>query len=112
MLFRSSQPFRTDAGVHLIKVEEHVAAGQNSTGLDPETAEGIKRKLYNEALRDRYERWFQSELRFRHQVDNFLTGSTNSPSNPPLKSARRKEETVTAAKEPEQKSFFQRLLPF
>lgn len=110
-----SQPFRTNAGVHLIKVEEHLAAGKNSTGtgMDPETAERIKAKLYNEALRERYERWFQSELRFRHQVENFLTASSSgSTSTISLKSARKKEEAKTAAKEPEQKGFFRRWLPF
>ena len=107
-----SQPFRTAAGVHLIKVEEHVTAGQKPTGLDPETAEEIKRKLYSEALRERYERWFQSDLRFRHQVENFLTASTSGSTNIPLKSVRRKEETAVAAKEPEQKGFFRRWLPF
>ena len=108
-----SQPFRNEAGVHLIKVEERIAAGEKSTGMDQETAEKIKSKLYNEALRERYERWFQSDLRFRHQVENFMTASSGDSANAiPLKSAKRKEETTTTAKEPEQKSFFRRLLPF
>jgi hypothetical protein len=108
-----SEPFRNDAGVHLLKVEERIAAGGKSTGIDPETAERIKGKLYNEALRERYERWFQSELRFRHQVENFLiASSTGSATAIPLKSARRAEEVTTAAKEPEQKGFLRRWLPF
>lgn len=108
-----SQPFRNEAGVHLIKVEERIAAGEKSTAMDPETAERIKGKLYNEALRERYERWFQSELRFRHQVENFLIASSSgSASAIPLKSARRKEESTAVAKEPEQKGFFRRWLPF
>ncbi|MBM4256040.1 MAG: hypothetical protein FJ147_09100 [Deltaproteobacteria bacterium] len=108
-----SQPFRNDAGVHLIKVEERVAAGGKSTGMDSETAERIKAKLYNEALRERYQRWFQSDLRFRHQVENFLTASsTGAASAIPLKSARKKEEAPAAAKEPEQKGFLRRWLPF
>ena len=108
-----SQPFRNEAGVHLIKVEEHTAAGEKSTVIDPETAERIKGKLYNDALRERYERWFQSDLRFRHQVENFLTASSGDPASAiSLKSARRKEETAVAAKEPEQKGFFRRWLPF
>jgi hypothetical protein len=108
-----SQPFRNDAGVHLIKVEEHITAGGKSAGMDPETAERIKGKLYNEALRERYERWFQSDLRFRHQVENYLTDSpTGSANTIPLQSARRKEEAATAAREPEQKGFLRRWLPF
>lgn len=108
------QPFRTNAGVHLLKVEEHTTAEQKAGSLDPKTAEEIKRKLYNEALRQRYERWFQEDLRFRHQVENFLTASSPSPTNITLKSARQAEtSSPVAVKEPEQqKGFFRRLLPF
>jgi peptidyl-prolyl cis-trans isomerase SurA len=107
-----SQPFRNDAGVHMIKVEEHRAAGEQTSGIDPEEAEQIKRKLYNEALRERYERWFQSDLKFRHQVENFLTTTPVSSSGEvSFKSARRKEQAA-AAKEPEQKGFLRRWLPF
>ncbi len=108
-----SEPFRNEAGVHLIKVEERIGAGEKSTTIDPETAEQIRGKLYNEALRERYERWFQSDLRFRHQVENMLTTSSGDSSSAiPLISARQKEETTSAAKEPEQKGFFRGLLPF
>src|SRR5262245_55905915 len=108
-----SQPFRNEAGVHLIKVEERITAGEKSTGMDQETAEKIKSKLYNEALRERYERWFQSDLRYRHQVENLLASSSDgSSSTIPLKSARHKEEATTAAKESGQEGFFRRWLPF
>ena len=106
-----SQPFRNEAGVHLIKVEEHLTAGQQAKGLDPEVAEEIKRKLYNEALRERYERWFQSDLKYRHQVENFLTASAGDSGAISLKSSRKKEE-APATKEPEQKGFLRRWLPF
>jgi peptidyl-prolyl cis-trans isomerase SurA len=114
-----SQPFRTNAGVHLLKVEEHVAAGQQQ--LDPATAEEIKRKLYNEALRQRYERWFQEDLRFRHNVENFLTASSDSrPSpvgmrkpEPAVDTTEEKEAPSATTAEPEQKKgFFRRLWPF
>lgn len=109
-----SEPFRTNAGVHLLKVEEHTAAEQKTGSLDSTTAEEIKRKLYNEALRQRYERWFQEDLRFRHQVENYLTASSTSPSKIVLKSAKPTEESSSATeKEPEQKKgFFRRLMPF
>ena len=65
----SSQPFRTNSGMHLLKVED-----KRNAGLQPlETvSEEIKNKLYSEALRDRYARWFNEDLRFRHHVENFL----------------------------------------
>lgn len=112
-----SQPFRTDAGVHLLKVEEHSTAGQQT--LDAEATEEIKRKLYNDALRQRYERWFQEDLRFRHHVENLLTASASSPSamikptNTSASSQTGDTATATAAGEPEKKKgFFRRLLPF
>jgi len=109
-----SEPFRTNAGVHLLKVEEHTVPEQKASSLDPTTAEEIKRKLYNEALRQRYDRWFQEDLRFRHQVENFLTASSTSPAKITLKSAKRPEESPpTTEKEPEpKKGFFRRLIPF
>ncbi len=64
-----SQPFRTNSGMHLLKVED-----KRNAGLQPlETvSEEIKNNLYNEALRVRYARWFNEDLRFRHHVENFL----------------------------------------
>jgi parvulin-like peptidyl-prolyl isomerase len=120
-----SQPFRNNAGVHLIKVEERtgstskpVAASasapekKNNSSIDPAVAEQIKQKLYNEALRQRYERWFQEDLRFRHQVENFLVADSSSATSFTPKSARPKA-SASDTKEPEEKrGFFRRLLPF
>ena len=113
-----SQPFRTNVGVHLLKVEEHSSAGQQT--LSAEVSEGIKRKLYNEALRQRYERWFQEDLRFRHQVDNFLTASSGGSSGGTLRQTSpaadsQAGDTATSApaeKAEKKKGFFRRLLPF
>lgn len=116
-----SQPFRTGAGVHLLKVEEYSGAGKKE--LTPEVTEEIKRKLYNEALRRRYERWFEEDLRFRHHVETFLTASAGGPTGATSRTARARtdgqggaEATGTGgmAKEEakEKKGFFRRLLPF
>jgi peptidyl-prolyl cis-trans isomerase SurA len=113
-----SQPFRTNAGMHLLKVEEHSQAGQQK--LDEAATEEIKKKLYNDALRQRYERWFQEDLRFRHQIENFLTASSRGSVTGGGKStttvARSSAEETTPpekAAEPEKKKgFFRRLLPF
>ena len=71
-----SQPFRTDTGVHLLKVEE-----LNTEGATPleQVQEGIKTDLYNKALSKRYQRWFQDDLRFRHHVENFLVSPDGAP---------------------------------
>jgi peptidyl-prolyl cis-trans isomerase SurA len=107
-----SQPFRAAGGVNLLKVEEHTQPGQQT--LDPETAEQIKRKLYNDALKQRYDRWFQEDLRFRHNIENFLTASSDGSSSRTLRrvSAQKSEQATTQEQEPEQKGFFRRLWPF
>ena len=71
-----SQPFRTDTGVHLIKVEE-----LDTEGVTPleQVQEKIKTDLYNKALSKRYQRWFQDDLRFRHHVENFLISPEGAP---------------------------------
>ncbi len=61
-----SRPVRTEAGVHLIKLEER--EGASHTSLD-ELAGGIKEQLYNAALEERYEKWLTEELRKRHVVE-------------------------------------------
>jgi parvulin-like peptidyl-prolyl isomerase len=108
-----SQPFQAGAGVHLLKVEEHTTPGQQE--LDEETKEQIKRKLYNDALRQRYERWFQEDLRFRHHVENFLTDSSVGSPVPVAKrtpAAANSETSAAKSEEPEKKGFFRKLLPF
>ena len=114
-----SQPFRTNVGVHLLKIEEHSSAGQQT--LSAEVSEEIKRKLYNEALRQRYERWFQEDLRFRHHVENFLVASSGGSSTGTLRQttaaaddsqAGETPTSATAEKAEKKKGFFRRLLPF
>lgn len=112
-----SQSFRTNAGVHLLKVEEHTQAGQQT--LDADTTEEIRRKLYGEAMRQRYERWFQEDLRFRHHIENSLTASSSGSPGGTVRqtsvaaSNQKGEKASTPATEPEKKKgFFRRLLPF
>ncbi len=116
-----SQPFRNNAGVHLIKVEERTgptsvsgspSEKKSPASINPAVAEKIKQKLYNEALRQRYERWFQEDLRFRHQIDNFLVSDSSSSAPPTLKSARPKTSTTPTPEPEEKKGFFRNLLPF
>jgi parvulin-like peptidyl-prolyl isomerase len=106
-----SQPFRAGAGIHLIKVEEHTQPGQQE--LSKEAAEEIKRQLYNEALKQRYERWFQEDLRFRHNIENFLTASSQGPANRLLTKTSEASQ-IAPAKTPteEKKGFLRGLWPF
>lgn len=105
-----SEPFRAGAGIHLIKVEEHTQPGQQT--LDKETAEEIKRQLYNEALKKRYERWFQEDLRFRHNIENFLTASSSSSASKLLSKTNDAGQATSAKTQEEKKGFFRRLWPF
>ena len=108
-----SEPFRAGSGVHLIKVEEHVEPGQQT--LSKEESEEIKRKLYNDALKERYDRWFQEDLRFRHNIENFLTAAPRSSTRSLLTTSREASpaEPQTQAKEGEAKEgFLKSLWPF
>jgi peptidyl-prolyl cis-trans isomerase SurA len=106
-----SQPFRAGAGVHLIKVEEHIRPGQQE--LSKEAAEEIKRQLYNEALKQRYERWFQEDLRFRHNIENFLTASSQGSSRRFLTKMGNTSQAASAkSPEGEKKGFLRGLWPF
>lgn len=106
-----SQPFRAGVGVHLIKVEEHMQPGQQE--LSKEAAEEIKRQLYNEALKQRYERWFQEDLRFRHNIENFLTASSGGSSSRLLrKTSNASQADSGKTQEEEKKGFFRNLWPF
>ncbi len=107
-----SQPFRTNTGVHLIKVEEHTQPGQ--TTLDKASVEQIKSKLYNEALKKRYDRWFQEDLRFRHNIENFLAAAPTRSSRDLLKkpSAEPAGQTTAAQAPKEEPGFLDSLWPF
>lgn len=107
-----SQPFRTSTGVHLIKVEEHTQPGQMT--LDKASAEQIKSKLYNESLKKRYDRWFQEDLRFRHNIENFLIATPARPSRDLLKkpSDGAAGQTASAQAPEEEKGFLRSLWPF
>ena len=61
-----SEPIRTSAGVHILKVEKKVAEGYRP--LD-EVGPAIKEKLYGKALDERYRRWLEEDLQKRHYVE-------------------------------------------
>lgn len=106
-----SQPFRSGAGIHLIKVEERIEPGQ--LALSKEATEEIKRKLYNEALKERYDRWFQEDLRFRHNIENFLTTASHSSTSRLLTKSSDVHPAETETQEKgEKEGFFENLWPF
>jgi parvulin-like peptidyl-prolyl isomerase len=61
-----SDPVRTRAGIHLIKLEAREGASHENLG---ELQEQIKQQLYNAALEDRFQKWLTEELRKRHHVE-------------------------------------------
>ena len=102
-----SKPFRTDLGLHLIKVEERHAAGHRPL---EEVAEEIKNKLYDEALQKRYQRWFQEDLRFRHHVE--LIASLDSEASEKSSLVSSSPQVSQPAKKEKKRSFFRKLIPF
>ena len=61
-----SEPVRTRAGIHLIKLEAREGASHENLG---ELQDQIKQQLYNAALEDRFQKWLTEELRKRHHVE-------------------------------------------
>jgi len=61
-----SEPVRTKAGLHIIKLEAR--EGESHQKLE-ELADQIKEKLYNAALEERFQKWITEDLRQRHHVE-------------------------------------------
>ena len=61
-----SEPVRTRAGIHLLKVEAR--EGEAAEGYTA-ASDAIKEKLYNEALEERFQRWITEDLPKQHNVE-------------------------------------------
>jgi peptidyl-prolyl cis-trans isomerase SurA len=61
-----SSPIRTDAGLHLLRVEKRIA--ESFVPLR-EVSDEIREKLYSKALDERYRRWLVEDLKKRHYVE-------------------------------------------
>ena len=61
-----SEPVRTGAGFHLLRVDERIAAGHKPL---EEVQDEIRDSLYNDALEERFENWLSRDLRERHHVE-------------------------------------------
>jgi peptidyl-prolyl cis-trans isomerase SurA len=61
-----SSPIRTDAGLHLLRVEKRIAEGFVPLR---EVSDEIREKLYSKALDERYRRWLVEDLKKRHYVE-------------------------------------------
>jgi peptidyl-prolyl cis-trans isomerase SurA len=64
-----SRPIRSPAGIHIVRLDELDATSHESL---EELAAGIKERLYNAALEERYNRWLREDLRARHHVEVLL----------------------------------------
>lgn len=61
-----SEPVRTDAGFHLLRVDDRVPEGHRPL---EEVSDEIRDALYNGALEERYQNWLSRDLRERHHVE-------------------------------------------
>jgi peptidyl-prolyl cis-trans isomerase SurA len=57
---------QTSAGFHILRVDEHIAAGHRPL---EEVRDDIRESLYNQALEDRFQNWLSRDLRERHHVE-------------------------------------------
>ena len=62
-----SEPVRTAAGFHLLRVDDVIGSGREP--LDAVKDE-IRERLYNQALEERFQPWMSRDLRERHQVES------------------------------------------
>ena len=61
-----SDPVRTRAGFHVLRVTERVGTGHKPL---VEVSDKIRDSLYNEALEERFRSWLSRDLRERHHVE-------------------------------------------
>ncbi len=61
-----SEPVRSGVGIHIVRLDAR--SEDTHTPVD-ELSEGIREKLYNEALEERYTRWLNEDLRERHHIE-------------------------------------------
>ncbi len=71
-----SQPVRTSAGVHLIKLEGREGGKQLALA---DVQGKIKEEVYAKALEERFQKWLKGDLRKKHRVDVKLPGVVFRP---------------------------------
>lgn len=71
-----SQPVRTSAGIHLIKVEARESGKQLPLAS---VREKIQEELFAKAMDERYKKWLKGDLRRKHKVDVKLPGVVFRP---------------------------------
>ena len=71
-----SQPVRTRAGVHLIKLEGRDGGKQIALA---DVKDKITEELYTKALEERFQKWLKGDLRRKHRVDVKLPGVVFRP---------------------------------
>jgi peptidyl-prolyl cis-trans isomerase SurA len=71
-----SQPVRTSAGIHLVKVETREAGKQIPFA---NVKEKVGEEVLAKAIEERFNKWLKSDLRKRHKVDVKLPGVAFRP---------------------------------
>jgi peptidyl-prolyl cis-trans isomerase SurA len=64
-----SKPVRAENSIHIVRLDERIGAGTETTKLSDSAREEIKEKLYTQALEARYARWLKEDLRQKHSVE-------------------------------------------
>jgi peptidyl-prolyl cis-trans isomerase SurA len=71
-----SQPVRTSAGIHLVKVETREAGKQIAFA---NVREKVREEVLAKAIEERFNKWLKTDLRKRHKVDVKLPGVSFRP---------------------------------
>ena len=71
-----SEPVRTSAGVHLIKLEAREGGRQLALA---EVRDRVKEEVTNKALDERFQKWLKGDLRKKHRIDVKIAGVVFRP---------------------------------
>lgn len=71
-----SEPVRTSAGVHLIKLEAREGGRQLALA---EIRDKVKEEVTSKALDERFNKWLKSDLRKKHRIDVKIAGVVFRP---------------------------------
>jgi len=102
-----SQPVRTSAGIHIIKLEAREGGKQLALA---DIRDKVREEVVAKALEERFQKWLKGDLRRKHRVDVKLAGVIFRPED--TKQATMDTLVASGAKRSEESSFWDFLNPF
>jgi len=102
-----SEPLRTSAGLHIIKLEGREGGKQVALA---DIKDKVRDEVMSKALEERFQKWLKGDLRRKHRVDVKLAGVVFRPED--TKEATMDTLVASGAKRTEDPGFWNFLNPF